>query len=301
MALTLDQEAALLALLEEKRVTLPELTATAEIKFDDLFLVNQSLADKSVAAKIVKDYISPQASMDVSGIVQLTSSVDNDSEEMAATPKAVKKTYQLANRAYQLADTANTTANEGKASAAAANQLANSAYTLANTKLSRDSNLSDVPNKAAALVNLGIEARLYPVGAPIPWPSTSLPSGYLKCNGATFNKTQYPKLAVAYPSGRLPDLRGEFIRGWDDGRGADSGRSLLSLQGDAMRNITGTFGGNQRPTSGTGAFYLVSNGAQGNKTSWDGAIFGFDASRVVPTAKENRPRNVAFLYIVKAA
>ncbi|WP_231354611.1 phage tail protein, partial [Escherichia coli] len=65
-------------------------------------------------------------------------------------------------------------------------------------------------------------------GVPVPWPSATPPTGWLKCNGAPFSAAQYPKLALAYPSLALPDLRGEFIRGWDDGRGIDNGRALLS-------------------------------------------------------------------------
>ncbi|WP_370603177.1 hypothetical protein [Citrobacter braakii] len=55
-------------------------------------------------------------------------------------------------------------------------------------------------------------------------------------NGATFDKVANPKLALAYPSGVLPDLRAQTIRGWDDGRGIDTGRALLSEQG--MRSET---------------------------------------------------------------
>ena len=50
----------------------------------------------------------------------------------------------------------------------------------------------------------------------------------------------YPKLAKAYPTNKLPDLRGEFIRGWDDGRGIDNRRNLLSAQSDTIQNIVGT-------------------------------------------------------------
>ncbi|MEI1531002.1 tail fiber protein, partial [Escherichia coli] len=50
------------------------------------------------------------------------------------------------------------------------------------------------------------------------------------CDGRAFTKEQYPVLARVYPTLRLPDLRGEFIRGWDDGRKVDTGRSLLSGQ-----------------------------------------------------------------------
>ncbi|EEZ9760184.1 tail fiber protein, partial [Escherichia coli O25] len=78
-----------------------------------------------------------------------------------------------------------------------------------------------------------------PVGVPVPWPSPTPPTGWLKCNGAAFSAEEYPELAKAYPTNKLPDLRGEFIRGWDDGRGVDAGRQLLSSQGDAIRNIEG--------------------------------------------------------------
>nr|WP_143355757.1 phage tail protein [Escherichia coli] len=53
---------------------------------------------------------------------------------------------------------------------------------------------------------------------PVPWPTATPPAGWLKCDGRAFTKEQYPVLARVYPTLRLPDLRGEFIRGWDDGR-----------------------------------------------------------------------------------
>ncbi|EJD6660434.1 tail fiber protein, partial [Enterobacter cloacae] len=69
-----------------------------------------------------------------------------------------------------------------------------------------------------------------PVGVPVPWPSATPPAGWLKCNGSSFTAAQYPRLALAYPALKLPDLRGEFIRGWDDGRGVDAGRAILTSQ-----------------------------------------------------------------------
>ncbi len=148
-------------------------------------------------------------------------------------------------------------------------------------------------------------ADVAPVGIPQPWPLTSAPLGWLICNGAAFDKALYPYLAAAYPSGKLPDLRGEFIRGWDAGRGVDAGRAIFSAQGDAIRNITGSING----LGGEGgAIYYKSTP---EKTSWvhwggdntfhDVMSYSFDASRVVPTASENRPRNIAFNYIVRAA
>ncbi|WP_440866629.1 phage tail protein [Symbiopectobacterium purcellii] len=66
-------------------------------------------------------------------------------------------------------------------------------------------------------------------GIPLPYPGAVAPAGWLKCNGQAFNKTAYPILAELYPSGHLPDLRGEFIRGWDDGRLMTKRLTLASI------------------------------------------------------------------------
>jgi len=147
-----------------------------------------------------------------------------------------------------------------------------------------------------------------PVGVPMPYPSATPPAGWLKCNGAPFNKGQYPKLAALFPSGNLPDLRGEFIRGWDDGRGIDSGRVLLSSQGDAIRNIYGSFLGfdyrGDSVNAWTGAFEYskaISAPSANVNTLADEVVTTFSAANVVPTAAENRPMNIAFNYIMRAA
>ncbi|RRO13954.1 DNA-packaging protein [Pectobacterium aquaticum] len=144
-------------------------------------------------------------------------------------------------------------------------------------------------------------------GLPLPFPSAVAPAGWLKCNGQQFDTAQYPVLASRYPSGFLPDLRGEFVRGWDDGRGIDAGRALMSAQGDAIRNITGSIvvsTENTGSSSAEGAFSITGIGGT-VATSGFGhrgvPRFDFDTSRVVPTANENRTRNIAFNYIVRAA
>lgn len=153
------------------------------------------------------------------------------------------------------------------------------------------------------------------IGIPFPYPLAAVPSGCLAFNGQAFNKTTYPILAQKYPSGVLPDLRGEFIRGWDNGRGIDSGRGLLSVQGDAIRNITGKFKVTDVYANDflTGAYFDTSGQSSSinekRHISSDAFLaeyphaesIGFDASRVVPTANENRPRNIAFQYICLAA
>ncbi|EOJ8475782.1 tail fiber protein [Escherichia coli] len=154
-------------------------------------------------------------------------------------------------------------------------------------------------------VGLG-EGSMIPVGTPIPWPLATPPTGFLKVNGATFDKVANPKLAQAYPSGVLPDLRAQTIRGWDDGRGIDTGRALLSEQGDAIRNIIGSaanvYTGN--PDLATGVITYTGTGI----TSWQSGTglsisyrnLNINAATQVPTAAENLVKSVAFNYIVRA-
>lgn len=75
------------------------------------------------------------------------------------------------------------------------------------------------------------------IGIPIPHPLSTVPTGCLAMNGQRFDTRRYPKLAQIYPSGQLPDMRGEFIRGWDNGRGVDGNRALLSDQKPSIMAI----------------------------------------------------------------
>ncbi|HFO5691629.1 TPA: phage tail protein [Escherichia coli] len=178
-----------------------------------------------------------------------------------------------------------------------------------------DNTLTNLSGKdvAGLLAYLGLgEGSALPVGVPVPWPSATPPTGWLKCNGAAFDKVKYPHLATAYPSGKLPDLRGEFIRGWDDGRGIDAGRALLSIQTGMLEKHR---------------HIVVANDGYDSKEEWELAtIFrraytqgrGLDAAdaggTLIPSptlhtrgsigntgGSETRPRNIAFNYIVRAA
>lgn len=164
---------------------------------------------------------------------------------------------------------------------------------------------SDLNQVAKAIQSIAFSA--YPVGAPIPWPTAVPPPGFLAMTGQSFNAATYPNLAIAYPALVLPDMRAEFIRGWDNGRGIDPGRAILSGQSDAIRNLTGLANGiyYAAGSTGNGVFSINSaptfqlTSAAGN--SQFSSPLSFDASRVVPTAAENRPRNIPFNYIVRAA
>ncbi|MFV7203860.1 phage tail protein [Escherichia coli] len=187
-----------------------------------------------------------------------------------------------------------------------------------------DNTLTNLSGKdvAGLLAYLGLgEGSALPVGVPVPWPTATPPAGWLKCDGRAFTKEQYPVLARVYPTLRLPDLRGEFIRGWDDGRKVDTGRSLLSGQAatfirTALQDYYGydlntnvkvgiafatadsviTVGNPANPKAGNNSDYVPA--------SADNSIMGTQR-----TAEDNftgawismRPRNVAFNYIVRAA
>ena len=166
-------------------------------------------------------------------------------------------------------------------------------------------------SRMVILKNVGLgEGSALPVGVPVPWPSATPPTGWLKCNGAAFSAEEYPELAKAYPTNKLPDLRGEFIRGWDDGRNVDAGRALLSQQGDAMQKISGTVADNAMGASASGSGAMTITGASGTTYYASAAAsssyiyyktIGIDSSLVARTANENRPRNMSFNYIVRPA
>ena len=169
----------------------------------------------------------------------------------------------------------------------------------------------DLGQVAKAIQSIAFSA--YPVGAPIPWPTAVPPAGFLAMTGQSFSAVAFPKLALAYPDLVLPDMRSGFIRGWDNGRGIDAGRALLSAQGDAIRNITGDITHTTNDinssyipvTSALGALRhratyntVLAVGITGSPLTRPAGI-SFDASLVVPTAADNRPRNTAFNYIVR--
>ncbi|HFI9169360.1 TPA: phage tail protein [Escherichia coli] len=177
--------------------------------------------------------------------------------------------------------------------------------------LSRKNPFGDIKSDGTvktALENLGLgEGSALPVGVPVPWPSATPPTGWLKCNGAAFSAEEYPELAKAYPTNKLPDLRGEFIRGWDDGRGIDSGRGVLTAQSHGMPSISAVFNGlfavQQTNTEGCASINKSVNTENVSTYYNTGSVFDYtlDTSGLIPASPELRPRNIAFNYIVRAA
>ncbi|MGS3062143.1 phage tail-collar fiber domain-containing protein [Escherichia coli] len=268
------------------------------------------LMAKHVAATDPHTQYAPKASPTFTGTPKApTAAAGNNSTQLANTAFVQAAIAALVDSSPGALDTLNELAE-------ALGNDPNFATTMTNAlagKQPLDNTLTALSGKsvAAVLQYLGLgEGSALPVGVPVPWPSATPPTGWLKCNGAAFSAEEYPELAKAYPTNKLPDLRGEFIRGWDDGRNVDAGRALLSQQGDAMQKISGTVADNAMGTSASGSGAMTITGASGTTYYASAAAsssyiyyktIGIDSSLVARTANENRPRNIAFNYIVRAA
>ena len=255
-------------------------------------------------------------------------------EPKAPTPAAGNNTTRIATTAFvqaaitALINGAPATLDTLKEIAAAINNDPKFSTTINNAlagKQPLDNTLTHLSGKdvAGLLTYLGLgEGSALPVGVPVPWPSATPPTGWLKCNGAAFSAEEYPELAKAYPTNKLPDLRGEFIRGWDDGRGVDSGRTLLTNQEHAV--ISHNHGIPTKVGSVTNIPYgieqVISDETIFSSAKTVGVDYWSNSERVFtyttggrngaesvssPDAssliKETRPRNLAFAYIVRAA
>lgn len=292
-----------------------------------------------------------KASTEKAGIVQLSSATNSTDESKAATPKAVKDAYDKAVAAEEAADgavkttdnqeiggdktfTGLTTLKKGAIVADSvgdfnANQYLQIGSNNVNSYLHNKKsgkylsmrNDGELRYDGKRLLNVDDLDGMIPSGAVLYFAGQTAPTGWLKANGAAVSRTAYAALFAAigttYGAGdgrttfNLPDLRGEFIRGWDEGRSVDAGRVFGSMQGDAIRNITGQFVSDDYNRSLVnemlGAFAMTK---RNSSLSYDAAssistggeylnAIKFDASRVVPTAAENRPRNIALLACIK--
>ncbi|ELM7703733.1 phage tail protein [Escherichia coli] len=280
--------------------------------------VDQQLAAHIAAADPHKQY-APKASPALTGTPTAPTAAQTVNNTQIATTGFVKSAIAaLVASSPAALDTLNELA-------AALGNDPNFATTVTNAlagKQPLDSTLTNLSGKTVngILQYLGLgEDSALPVGGPVPWPSATPPTGWLKCNGAAFSAEEYPELAKAYPTNKLPDLRGEFIRGWDDGRGIDAGRALLSLQNGGVESHThqgqlfrvSDYRTKEIPASevmGRGYIASLTPGADSPLDFDDYSVSsnpnGYFVGNQRTTAygvNETRPRNIAFNYIVRAA
>lgn len=138
-------------------------------------------------------------------------------------------------------------------------------------------------NSSTSTWTAATPAPAVPSGCIMMWGNSTLPSGWLECNGQSTGS--YPALAALYGA-TVPDLRGEFVRGWDHGKGTDSGRTLGSAQGQDIQPHSHLYGGADNYSVGNaGTALLIRKGTSYSTSSTGGT--------------ETRPRNVALMYIIK--
>lgn len=269
---------------------------------------------KHIAAADPHTQYAPKASPTLTGTPKApTAAAGNNTTQLATTAFVQAAIAALVNSSPGALDTLNELA-------AALGNDPNFATTMTNAlagKMDKSANGADIADVAAFLNNLGLGAgSALPVGVPIPWPLAAAPAGWLKCNGASFTAAQYPKLAQAYPGLKLPDLRGEFVRGWDDGRGVDAGREILSAQSHDSGPHIHRYGfwtarlndSSLADFAGTTILKQITPSAPvidfdnyplPNSVITDGGVVS--ASTQPMSSTETRPRNVSFNYIVRAA
>ncbi|HDV9196091.1 TPA: phage tail protein [Escherichia coli] len=236
-------------------------------------------------------------------------------EPKAPTPAAGNNTTRIATTAFvqaaitALINGAPDTLDTLKEIAAAINNDPKFSTTINNAlsgKQPLDETLTHLSGKdvAGLLAYLGLGEGAPAIGVPFFWPSAAMPNTvidswssmvFLKFNGAKFSATDYPVLAKVFPALALPDARGDFIRVWDDGRGVDGGRELLSWQ--AATNFS-QFAGN----IGEGAGHAINfhDGIAGNQPGF--SRFNFTSNSVGDGVNfvAVRPRNIAFNFLVRA-
>ena len=151
-------------------------------------------------------------------------------------------------------------------------------------------------------------AQILPAGVVMPYGGAAAPAGWLECNGAAVSRTTYAALftalGTAFGAGdgsttfNVPDLRGEFIRGWDNGRGIDTGRARGSAQADAFQGHRHNLKQAVNVSAAAGTPGIATAGADSGSYVTDPITDGTNGTP--RTASETRPRNVAMMYIVKA-
>lgn len=171
--------------------------------------------------------------------------------------------------------------------------------------LVKSNNLADVPNKASAREIIGVYSKqevldllntIAPAGEVAPFATTTPPSGWLMCNGEAVSRVTFSRLFAAIGTRfgvgngtstfNLPDLRGEFVRGWDGGRLVDPQRVIGSAQGDSVR-------------VGANLYLDTTSRFSGGNSAGQGYINTGFGTIILPSGAETRPRNVALMYCIR--
>jgi len=144
-----------------------------------------------------------------------------------------------------------------------------------------------------------------PIGSIVMWPTSTIPSDWLECDGSSV-PVQYTDL-IALIGSNIPDLRGEFVRGWDNGRGIDSGRTLLSSQSDEFRSHTHIQNAHSHGLDDLAKFRPGSRARSDSDSRYTVENLSIDETENETAVNQNtggaetRSRNVSLVYIIRAA
>ena len=282
------------------------------------------------------DNIKQSSTTSYAGVIEIGTSPevqDGIRTDVAVVPSTLKDNYynkavsdgRFLSIADNLSDVSNLTA-------ARSNLNVYSTSDSDNRYLQKGLNLSELTSKSLARDNLevydknyidALESNLNSVetGTILTYPVATPPTGYIKCNGALLNENAYPELfavigrtyggASANSTFKVPDLRGEFVRGWDDGRGVDVGRAIGTSQNEDFKSHSH---GASSSVVGDHTHGGVTSGGPGNVSGrWDATGIGNNNTPQTDPAgshnhtitvnatggSETRPRNVALMYIIK--
>lgn len=169
------------------------------------------------------------------------------------------------------------------------------------------------PDGSVTQAKLSSSVILIPTGMIAPFAMSTAPTGWLECDGSAVSRTTYADLFTALSTTHgvgdgsttfnVPDLRGEFVRGWDNGKGTDSGRTFASSQSDNANSISQFNSSGSGQISGSSFTVTVpTDGTYSSYLSMDGRLttYGQGAIRFQTNGIETRPRNIAMMYCVKA-
>jgi microcystin-dependent protein len=270
------------------------------------------------ALYVSQETINFAASTDASSVLATANLALSNSQSAVTTANTASATANgiagTANSALSVANSAVSTANSAVSTANSALSVSNSAVSTANNALNNSSTAISTANSALAAAT-----ALNPAGMVIYVARNTAPTGFLKANGALISRSTYADLFAAIGTTfgvgdgsttfALPDLRGEFPRGWDDSRGIDSGRGFGSVQGQDYQSHTHgvtdpghrhqqVYQRNQIDKAIVGN--VGDNGQFGDVLSFGSMQFSATGISIQNSgASETRPRNIALLAIIK--
>ena len=168
------------------------------------------------------------------------------------------------------------------------------------------------PDGSVTQAKLSSSVILIPTGMVAPFAVNTAPTGWLECDGSAVSRATYADLFSALGTTwgvgdgsttfNVPDARGEFIRGWDNGKGTDSGRTFASSQADNANSISQfNSSGSGQIASAVATITVPTDGSYSSYLKEDGRLttYGSGGFRVQTNGIETRPRNIAMMYCVK--